>query len=282
MLTTAYFFRLEAIALHFWSSTSPHSQSGLNLKDYVVEREAVKIPGVGADLSDLSYNRETNTLFTVSNAQPWIVELGLDGRVLRKINVKGIKDMEGIAHIRGNQFVLLNEREHKLILTSIKDGVAEIDVSHDPELTLAMYAVDNKGFEGVVWDADHHRLLLVKERSPKRVIAIHGFADALPHQPIQLRIEKLAQTASCGLRDLSAVSYDHVSGNVLLLSDESRMVAEYDDQGNMLGTLALWRDFQGLKRNVPQAEGLAIGPDKRIYVISEPNLFYVFKPALAS
>jgi uncharacterized protein YjiK len=29
---------------------------------------------------------------------------------------------------------------------------------------------------------------------------------------------------------------------------------------------------------VPQAEGIAVGPDKRIYIMSEPNLLYVFRP----
>ncbi|MCB5188808.1 SdiA-regulated domain-containing protein [Methylobacillus caricis] len=282
LLIAAYLFRLEALAWHMWSSSRHSPASTMNLKHYTVEHEAIAIPGVGADLSDLSYNRETNTLFTVSNKQPLIVELGLDGQVLRKVHVKGIADMEGIAHVGGNRFILLNEHEHSLVLTNLEPGIEEIDVTHDPKLTLAMYAVDNKGFEGVMWDADNQRVLLAKERAPKRVIAVHGFVDALPGQPIKLRIEKLAQTSSHGLRDLSAISYDHTSGNILLLSDDSRMVAEYDDQGKMLGTLALWHGFHGLDRNIPQAEGLAIGPDKRIYVISEPNLFYVFKPVVTS
>ncbi|MFP5340066.1 MAG: SdiA-regulated domain-containing protein, partial [Gammaproteobacteria bacterium] len=36
----------------------------------------------------------------------------------------------------------------------------------------------------------------------------------------------------------------------------------------------------GLERDVPQAEGMAMGPDGTLYLVSEPNLFYVFrKPA---
>ncbi|MCB5190728.1 SdiA-regulated domain-containing protein [Methylobacillus arboreus] len=278
LLLLAYNFRLEAIAWHLWSTQQVKEDASLRLKDYVVEREAIEIPGVGSDLSDLSYNHETHTLFTVSNKQPLIVELALDGKVLRKIHVQGISDMEGIAHIGGNRFALLNEDTHTLVIADIRNDVHELDVRNAPSLTLAMYAHDNKGFEGIVWDKERRRLLVAKERSPKRVIAIHGFVDALPGQPVSIHIEKLQETASCGLRDLSAVTYDVASGHVLLLSDDSRMVAEYDAEGKMLDTLALWRGFQGLSKSVPQAEGLAIGPDKRIYVISEPNLFYVFKP----
>jgi len=33
-----------------------------------------------------------------------------------------------------------------------------------------------------------------------------------------------------------------------------------------------------LEKTVPQAEGIAIGPDREVYIMSEPNLFYVFRP----
>lgn len=279
LLGLAYAFRMESIVWHLWGAQRQSADTtSPRLKDYVVEREAIEIPGVGNDLSDLSYNHETHTLFTVSNKQPLIVELSLEGKVLRTVHVKGIGDMEGIAHVSGNRFVLLDEGKYSLVMTDIEDGTDEVDVSDAPSFTLAMYADDNKGFEGVTWDRERQRLLVAKERSPKRVIAIQGFVDAEPDQTTSIHIEKLSETASSGLRDLSAVSYDADTGHILLLSDDSRMVAKYDADGKRLDTLSLWRGFQGLSRTVPQAEGLAIGPDKRIYVISEPNLFYVFKP----
>lgn len=80
------------------------------------------------------------------------------------------------------------------------------------------------------------------------------------------------------LRDLSSVTYHTETGHLLMLSDESRLIKEYDEDGNALGALALWKGFHGLKAHVPQAEGIAVGTDKSIYIMSEPNLFYVFKP----
>jgi len=41
--------------------------------------------------------------------------------------------------------------------------------------------------------------------------------------------------------------------------------------------MPLWRGFHGLQRKVPQPEGLAVGPNGAIYVLSEPNLFYRFE-----
>ena len=34
----------------------------------------------------------------------------------------------------------------------------------------------------------------------------------------------------------------------------------------------------GLKANVPQAEGIAVGSRGEIFLVSEPNLFYRFDP----
>ena len=56
------------------------------------------------------------------------------------------------------------------------------------------------------------------------------------------------------------------------------MVVEYSPDGQPLSMLGLRRGFHGLQRTIPQAEGLAIDSQRRIYVVSEPNLFYRFVP----
>ena len=79
------------------------------------------------------------------------------------------------------------------------------------------------------------------------------------------------------MSDLSSLTLHEPTSHLLLLSDESALVVEYAADGRPISLMPLWRGFHGLQRKVPQPEGLAVGPDGAIYVVSEPNLFYRFE-----
>jgi len=79
------------------------------------------------------------------------------------------------------------------------------------------------------------------------------------------------------VRDLSSLQYDERSGHLLALSDESRLILELAVDGRPLSTMSLSKGRQGLQKTVPQAEGIAMDDDGVLYLVSEPNLFYVFK-----
>jgi uncharacterized protein YjiK len=52
---------------------------------------------------------------------------------------------------------------------------------------------------------------------------------------------------------------------------------EYRYDGTPVSILPMWAGLHGLSAFVPQAEGVALGNDGALYVISEPNLFYRFE-----
>lgn len=276
-----YCLRLEALGWYFWhntqSSNDPHA---LNLKNYQVVIDGLEIDGL-SNASDLTYNAETNTLFTVLNQESKIVELSLLGKVLRSIHVEGSDDMEGITHIDGNQYVIADERDSRLILVELDKNTKQIDTKNFAKIRLGINDRGNKNFEGVSWDHHQKRLLVVKERDPKYVIAVKGLVNRSTSQNVHLDIERLTKydnMLNLAMRDLSSVKYLGNSGHMLLLSDESRLVKEFDENANALGALALWKGFHGLKSNIPQAEGITVDSNNNVYVMSEPNLFYVFKP----
>jgi len=250
----------------------------VGLGGYRVDIDALVLEGVEDDLSALTYNAERDTLFALLNGDPYLLELSLDGEVLRRVHLTGLQDMEGLTHVGGNRYVVVEEQRQRLHLIELPEAATELDLSQAPQLTVAMDEGDNKGFEGLSWDSERQQLLAVRERDPLRVLVIEGFVTGDSQQNISISEKTLFNQNTLQLRDLSSVVADETSGHLLLLSDESRMVVEYDQQGVPVSMLGLRRGSHGLARSIPQAEGLAIDSQRRVYIASEPNLFYRFVP----
>lgn len=284
LLVVVTYVRINHLDVLWWQSWKLNSQSvsqqSLALGRYRADIQALPVEGVNDDLSGLTYNPETGTLFAVINGAPLLLELSVEGEVLRRIPVQGVRDMEGLTHVGGNQYVIAKERDQRLLLVTITDATRELDLSSVPSLVVALDEPGNKAFEGVSWDQANGRLLVVRERDPLRVLAVRGFVDAVAGEALNLDITEIKSEGSSYLfmSDLSSVSVHPGSGHVLLLSDESHMVVEYDAAHTPLSLLGLWRGMSGLSKTVPQAEGMAVDDHDRIYIVSEPNLFYRFVP----
>lgn len=284
LLVTGYSFlhfnNLDALLWQSWKlNRQPMPEQAFNLGRYRVDIEALAIPELTDDLSGLTYNKDSDTLFGVLNGNPLIVELSLEGQLLRRIQVNGVEDMEGLTHIAGNRYVIAEERRRRLLEIEIPDDATELDVTDAPSLTVSLDEErDNKGLEGLSWDTQRQRLMVVKERDPMRVFIVTGFVGQPEGVSINIQLEPSLQPDNLFMNDLSSLSADNNTGQLLLLSDESHMVVEYSADGKPLSLLGLWRGMSGLGRTVPQAEGLTVDSQRRIYVVSEPNLFYRFSP----
>jgi uncharacterized protein YjiK len=276
-----HFLHLDSLLWHAWrlGAQSPQA-NGLQLGNYRVDIEGVQIVGLDDDVSALTYNSESQTLFAVLNGEPLLVELSLSGELLRKVRVAGVQDMEGLTHVAGNRYVIAEERSQRLLVLDVPPDALAIDVTGAPSLTIGLDLNGNKGFEGLSWDDRTQRLLVVKERDPLRVLSVTGFVDARVGEPLAVQIQELKSPGSPRLfmHDLSSLSMHDETGHLLLLSDESHMVVEYDKTGEPLSLLGLWRGMSGLQQTIPQAEGLALDEQSRLYLVSEPNLFYRFVP----
>ena len=276
-----HYLHLDVLWWHSWRmQQAPAHHDSLALDRYRVDIQRQPIEGLDDDVSALTFNPQTGTLFAVLNGEPLLVELSVDGRLLRKVRINGVHDMEGLTYVAGNRFVIAEERSQRLIEIEVADDAVELDVAGAPSLSIGLDLNGNKGFEGLSWDQRLQRLLVVKERDPLRVLAVSGFIGAQPGSPIAVRIEELKSPDSLWLfmRDLSSLSLHDETGHLLLLSDESNMLVEYDEDSHPRSLLGLWRGMHGLEHTVPQAEGLAMDEQQRLYLVSEPNLFYRFVP----
>ena len=76
---------------------------------------------------------------------------------------------------------------------------------------------------------------------------------------------------------VGALSVDPRTGHILALSAQSRLLLELDEKGEPVSFISLLGGQSGLESRIPRAEGVAMDEEGTIYMVSEPNLFYVFR-----
>lgn len=252
-------------------------ERSLWLPDYYVSIEAKPVAGLEHDLSALTYDPDRNTLFSVTNQQAELVELSLEGDLLRRIKLEGFGDAEAIEYVGPGQYVITDERRQRLNKVIVKDDTHTLVAGQGQQLSLAIDLNGNKGFEGLAYDAVGQRLFVGKERDPIRIYEIKGFPHRTQEGPYAVHIlDNPKRDAGLFIRDLSSLDYDPETGHLLVLSDESRLVLEINAKGKPISALSLRAGSHGLKANVPQAEGVATDRQGNLYLVSEPNLFYKF------
>jgi len=260
-----------------WQHSGQWREHSLWLGDYRVVIDAKPIEGI-RDVSALTYDPDRHSLFSVTNKPAKVIELSLQGELKRSIDLEGFGDPEAIEYIAPGVYVIADEREQRLVKVRIDDDSRVLNAADFQQLSLGIGLNGNKGFEGLAYDARNQRLLVAKERDPVRIFEVLGFPHVDESKPLALQVNTdPRRDARLFVRDLSSLDFDAATGHMLALSDESRLVIELNAEGKPVSTLSLLRGQHGLQRSVPQAEGVATDDDGNLYLISEPNLFYVFR-----
>jgi uncharacterized protein YjiK len=224
------------------------------------------------ELSGLTYSPESDTLFTVTGKFPQLIELTLDGQVLRRIDLHGFANPEGVEMLSGGRLAIIDERKRTLTTFKLGALTRSLEFADLASFDLGFADAGNKGFEGIAWDSRNERVLLGKERGPLGLFSLpfpgeDGATGAL--QPMS--------SGHLFLRDISSLSYDARTGHALVLSDESRLLLELDEKGEPVSFISLARGMNGLRGGIKQAEGVTMDAAGNIYIVSEPNLFYVLR-----
>lgn len=260
---------IAAAIVYEFSATATPVEAGLRLQDFRASGDTLALDCVSGSLSGVTHNPVDGRWYAVVNAPELIVEFDLSGRCLRKVALTGLDDTEGLAWVDAQRLLVIEERRYRVFLVTLprKPGAA---VHSELLLDLgALVAEDNRGLEGIAYDRAADSLWLVREKSPRSLFRIRGLLnDQLP-----LAIERLDDQLPgfLRMRDLSGLHHDPASGSLLLLSDDSKLVAELDVRGRQASRLSLAGE------DVPQAEGVALSADGTLVVVSEPNLLYLYR-----
>lgn len=245
--------------------------SSMGLADYRVTLEALPIAGITDNASGLTYSPDSHSLLAIINRPAMLAELTLEGQLLRTLRLPELRDPEDISHIQGPWFAVVDEADNSIHALHLDAKGAR---TYPIRSASGIKAWHNLGLEGVAWDAQQQRLWLAQEKWPKHIWQLPLTQGTPPQAAAPLHAPHAKGWQSLLGGDLSAIALHPTGGQVLLLSHESALLTEYNHSGEILSLLPLWRGLSGLRRGIPQAEGMTITPDGVIYVLSEPNLLY--------
>ncbi|PWE41426.1 DNA-binding protein [Pseudomonas prosekii] len=242
------------------------------LPDYQAVIDGKALPGMEKDeASDLAYNPQTKTLFAVMGKNPFLVELNLQGDVLRKMPLVGWSNPEGLTVMANGLIAITDEREHLLSIVKIDADTRELQRDNFPKYDLGTSEDQNKAFEAVAWDSRNQQLLLGEERPPALFTWKSDGSQTLSGDKQKLVSNEL------DIRNLSALAIDPRTGHTLVLSADSHLLLELDETGEQVSFMTLLGGFNGLKKTIPRAEGVTMDEAGTLYMVSEPNLFYRFE-----
>jgi uncharacterized protein YjiK len=253
--------------------TPTERQESIWLPDYQAVIDAKLLPGMEKDeASDLAYDPQTKTLFSVMGKNPFLAELTLQGDVLRKMPLVGWSNPEGLTVIGNGLLAIVDEREHLLSIVKVDAQTRELNIADFPKYDLGPSKDQNKAFEAIVWDARNQQMLLGEERPP----ALFTWKSSDNGQTLAGDKQKL-DSDELDIRNLSALAIDPRTGHTLVLSADSHLLLELDEKGEQVSFMTLLGGFNGLKKTIPRAEGVTMDEAGNLYMVSEPNLFYRFE-----
>jgi len=242
------------------------------LPDYRVVIDAKPLTGMEKDeASDLSYNPQTKTLFSVMGKNPFLAELTLQGDVLRKMPLVGWSNPEGLTMMENGLMAIVDERQHMLSIVKVDADTRELNIADFPKYDLGPSKDQNKAFEAITWDSHNQQLLLGEERPPALFTWKSDGSQTLKGDKQKLASDEL------DIRNLSALAIDPRTQHTLVLSADSHLLLELDEKGEQVSFMTLLGGFNGLKNTIPRAEGVTMDEAGTLYMVSEPNLFYRFE-----
>ncbi|MGH1374221.1 MAG: SdiA-regulated domain-containing protein [Cellvibrionaceae bacterium] len=259
-----------------WSTPEQTRNNSVWLPDYQVDVEAVVLKNVRNNLSGITYNRDTQSLWVVINQPSQLIELNEDLQPKRTIPLVNFHDTEAVAYAGQGRFAIADERIQTVAIAIIDEKTQSLDKDDLPQLTLNTRGEDNKGLEGLAVNPSDHSIYAVRERDPMELLKIQGLLEKSHnigvHNPFDI------STGHIYWDDLSGLHFDPATQNLLVLSDEAKLLSVVNPSGDRITHMDLEAGFGGLSADIPQAEGVTLDDHKNLYIVSEPNLIYRFKP----
>jgi len=269
------------------------SSSELDLSTYVrIGRYDLPVPArtvnppagseLALEVSAITYNPTTNTLFVLGDEGTAIVEINKQGQLVSSMTLTDgdFADPEGLTYVgSGSQFVLVEERLRQANLFTYTAG-GTLSRANVQSVKLGT-TVGNIGLEGASYDPVSSGYIFVKEVDPQGIFQTtidFGAGTASNGSPATENSTNLFDPALLSLTDIADVfalaNSTFVTGatanNLLVLGQEDGKLVEVDRSGTVLSELVITAD-PGNPLTVTDHgfEGVTLDNNGLLYLTSE-------------
>ena len=240
------------------------------------------------EVSAVSYNWDTHTLFVVGDGGTSIVQVNNQGQLINSMTLaqgnspQGTEfyDPEGLTYLGNNTFVMVEERDRQTVKFEYNAGTT-LTRSMTQTVKLGTY-VGNIGIEGLSYDPQTAGYICVKERDPEGIFQTgidFAAGTATNGSPTTVNSVNLFDPALANVMDLAdvfalsnlpALTGQANSGNLLLLSQESVKIENIDRTGVVSSSLTIVNDpGNPLSAAEHQHEGITMDNDGLLYTVCE-------------
>jgi len=234
---------------------------------YKLDGPGKRLKGVGQDTSGLAYRSETDTFFTIDDKNNHIYELNGKGEILRSYLTGGFHDPEGITHVRGNQFAIIEEARGNLCLIELNPEERMFDKELAECFSVAPSG-NNLGLEAITYNSETRTFYLAKESKPMKLYSARLEYNGTLSVTEPFNAELLLGNT---IKDISGLYLDPILRDLYILSEKSKKVLVMDLISRHITKII---DLTLLSESMPKPEGIALDMLRSIYIVSEPNLFY--------
>lgn len=253
--------------------TAESSKGEIRLSQYKIKVEALPLSGVK---NLVGFTLDSDEGHLVAIADNHLVDISKTGQVLRRRELYGISTPEKIAYIDSSTILISQGDKESLALIRKNESKGFFVLGSDRSFKLDFGHA--RGYGGITYLNSTRELLVISRLFPFFSYRVVGFPyDTIGGISIT---DGIRQDNLLALRDISSVSYDEVSGNYIVLSAKSFVLLELNPSGSIVSALSLLGGLKGLSDSVPNAVGAVIDKSRRIFVISKPNLLYIYEPVL--
>lgn len=240
------------------------------------------------EVSAVTYDWDTDTLFVVGDGGTSIVQLSKTGQLIDSMSMalgsspQGTEfyDTEGLTYVGNGDFVLVEERYRQAnLLTYIAGDTLDRVAVQTVKLGTT---IGNVGLEGLSWDPATGGFVLVKEKNPQSIFTTlidfnaGAASNGSPSATASINLFNPALASVLDMSDVFALStLPSLHGqpdyqNLLLISQESGQLLELDRSGTVQGRLTITAD-PGSPLSVPDMtmEGVTMDRDGFLYVVNE-------------